>query len=1413
MIYPKTISFKKPFNTFRIVVWMLVMLLTCNVYGNDSFWGKDSKNPKFTHLTVENGLSSNITSCILQDSRGFMWFGTDAGLNRYDGTQVTMFNTGDGMEKGGLSNGVIRSICEDSQQRIWVGTERGLNVYSPAKSTFQYFLANQENPVSLNNNTITAIAEDKTQQLWIGTIKGLHLLSTWDNNASPKFDRIMVSNSSGLKSDRIYWLLSDEDNNLWVGTEGGGVSVLFNKDRKQRPFKFTPLEEIINSSKIQEHTIGYSIYQSADSRIFIGTDKGLIILNKKQDSYEATFHDPQPGTKGFLQSGKIFSITEDLKGGIWIGTFGSGLYQFQQDGTFTQYTNNRYDSRSINRDYIFSLATSTEGIVWVATRETGIDRIDPYAQRFIHLKHSPNNKNSLANNVIKSIVEGPDGRFWFASYGGGLTVYNPKHQSFHTYRHQSNNRNSIASNIIESIAFDQDGHLWIGTSNGLDMLDPNKNTFTHYSNDPSNPNSLINNAIWSVYPGKNKKGIWVGTYEGLDWFDWETKKFIHFKNNPQQSNSLSFNFIRTIYETDTHVLWICTLGGGVSKADLNMFDDYEDITFTNFNNKNNNPASLANDLVNTIFEDNNNTIWVGTQGGLSVLDPKFNRFRNYFTQDGLPDNVIKGILQDQEGTMWISTQRGLCKFDSSTGKFNSYYYKDGLQANIFNLSSCLKSSKGEMLFGGNNGVTIFNPDEITEANTFPTVYLSSLSINNTSIQPHIQYNDRKILKRNLNHTSKITLNHSENNVSIGFGAIEYSFPEKIRFSYMLEGADTDWNYTDKPGTAIIYSSLKPGKYQFHVKASGINGAWNDKAKTIVLEVLPPLWATVWAKIVYFLLLIGIAVVIRQVILNRVQIKRELAYQKEEIRRRTEMNQFKLRFFTNISHEFRTPLTLISGPMQKLLKDGDNMTPDQIKGSYRTIDRNTQILLRLVNQLLDFRKAENEDIRIAASQSDLVVFITELTNSFNQLAEEKNIIINRELPDQFNCWFDAGKIEKIFFNLMSNAFKFTPENGMVSVRLKPLSESFILEVQDTGIGIPKDKVDLIFERYTQLKEGKSLAEGTGIGLAFVKRLVTLMRGSITVDSIPAQGSSFSIELPCTASSFNEEEKVGFIATSSMLPVSDSEITPTVEPIQFENNKSENGSNKPVILVVEDNADMRRFIADTLSSSYSILQAENGKEGLDIALAKGPDLVITDIMMPVMDGTTFCKKLKNNVKICHIPVIMLTAANTEEKELKGLETGADYYITKPFKVNQLLLIIKNQLQSRLNLQRKFSGPGIPEPEEVTVTSKDEKFLRKVATLIEEQIGEHELCVEYLAKKTGFSPVHFYRKIKSLTGMAPNNFIRSYRLKYAAQMLLQKKLRVSEIAYTVGFSDPKYFRKCFKNEYGLSPTAYIEEHLKEE
>ena len=942
---------------------------------------------------------------------------------------------------------------------------------------------------------------------------------------------------------------------------------------------------------------------------------------------------------------------------------------------------------------------------------------------------------------------------WIGTYFGGLDRYNPATKKFTVYKYKSDDSTSISDNRIYGICEDDQNKIWVGTlGSGVNRLDPVTGKFDRINTRNS---AICFDFISSLYHDKNNT-IWISTTNGLAAYNCSTQSFACYKNQPNNNQSISDNNVVNCFRDSRGFLWVCTRNG------LNLFDQ---------------PAGL---------------------------------FRQFTIADGLPSNSIHGIVEDKNKNLWLSSKNGISKLeltnDSNIGqiklKFTNYGITDGLQGKEFNQSAAFCASDGEIFFGGPDGLNAFYPNEIKEDTTVGKMIFSDFRIFNKSVPYGRKYDNRVLLEKPIFNTDKVALKYHENSFTIEFIALNYFYPEKNSYAYKLEGFDNAWIKSEGNKNSATYTNLTNGTYIFRVKELKGNLKGNEISLKIV--VLPPFWKSWIAYILYAILIFLILIVLRQLILSRERINMHIEHERIEAQHIHEIDSLKIKFFTNISHEFRTPLTLIMAPVEKLLSQAKDKPEEKY---LKLIEQNAKRLLQMVNQLLDFRKLEVQGFTYNPSFGDIVTFLGETVSSFNNLSEQKHVqLVFRSTIQELTTYFDKDKLEKIMFNLLSNAFKFTPGHGQVAVLLSVESNSkeqnnsnidstLIIQVKDTGIGIPPDKIEKIFTRFFQVDSTGQVEKGTGIGLSLVAEFVKLHEGEISVTSEIGQGSCFTVRMPVNSSN---------IPAESVNEVEE-EINPYPAAIQ-DSNDVHSTSDRPVLLIAEDNDDLRFYLKDNLLQKYQIYEASNGEEALKTITKITPDLIISDIMMPLMDGIELCRRIKSDRTICHIPFILLTAKTSEQQQLEGIETGADDYLTKPFNFQILEAKIANIINLRRNSRQLFRNKLHIEPHEITVTSLDEQFMRKALDLVEKNMSVTEYSIETMSRDLGMSRTLLYKKLLALTGKPPLEFLRSLRLKRAALLLSKSQMNISEIAFQVGFNDPKYFSKHFKNEFGVIPSKYI-------
>jgi signal transduction histidine kinase/DNA-binding response OmpR family regulator/streptogramin lyase len=1192
-------------------------------------------------------------------------------------------------------------------------------------------------------------------------------------------------------------ILKDKDNRIWAGTSG---KYLNRYDPASDRFERIPIG-ISNPDELDH--IPQSILIDQDGDFWIGNNlSNLILWDRKKDAFTL---------RNFLDKNvPIFQIYQDKQGIIWVATDGHGIYFIDKTkGIVDHIVHNPSSPFSISNNQPSRILEDTNGIIWIATYNTGVNKLALSKSAFGHFFQQPGNRNTLSHKIAQAIIEDKSGRIWIGTDGGGLNLFDEKTNSYKHFRNIPGDASSLASDKIVFLCESYDGSLWVCTwDGGLNKLNPETGRFIRYRHNAADPFSIGQNSIWSAVEDRQHR-LWIGTQAaGLNVLDPATGKFYQYTNKSTDSTSLRNNFVISLFIDSDDRLFVGT-STGLSMVDLNAASSSFPgrLQFRNFKEK-----SLVGGRINSITEDRDGNIWIGTDLGLNKLNANLNLLATYTTIDGLPNNLITGIKEDDHGNIWITTKSGLSRFNPMTHKFKNFNVHDGLQGMEFQSKAIDKSRDGRILIGGINGFNIFHPETILADSAQPRLLLTDLKIFNLSVKAHDTLHKRVILKEPITRTKAITLRYDEDYISLEFLALNYNNPEKNRYAYRMVGLDQDWNYVGNKRSAS-YANLAPGHYTFEVMASH-DASWGRNTVALEIDILPPPWKTWWAYMLY-VVAIGLLVWLGMRFYTR-----RVREEKEH-----ELDQMKLMFFINVSHEFRTPLTLILNPIDKILSAYTN--PDEVKASALTIQRSARRLLNLVNQLLDFRKTDLGKAPLQTVYTDIVQFSRDIFLLFNDMARIKNIDFRFDGVESLSTWFDPDKVEKILTNLLSNAIKFTEPGGTVTLfisrtelpqkRLRGMNpkEYVMLQVKDTGIGLKKEQLKHVFERFFHVDNTKT---GTGIGLHFTRTLVELHHGEIEVESEYGKGSTFTVKLPLNEKRNRREtqdktfslDQYSFDSNAIKAVEYELAIANTSGGAEAMGEEPGNGTDKrPVLLIVEDNKELRSHLRNELRNHYKIKEAVNGADGLEKVLKYYPDIIISDIMMPEMDGFELCRRIKTDIETSHIPVVLLTARSLEEDKIEGYQTGADEYLPKPFNIHVLKARLKNLLEARQRLKEKFmSTGGVLPASEVTTNTLDEVFLDKVTKVILENISDPDFSLENLLEKVGISRSHFFRKINSLTGQNPSNFIRTVRLKYAAGLLLQRHHSIKEISYLAGFNSSAYFSKTFRELFGKTPQQYIEE-----
>lgn len=1376
------------------VILILLFLIGCCCISR-----AQQQNYQFNKLSVDDGLSNNTVLSIIRDHIGFMWFGTHEGLTRFDGYEFTHY-LHDRDDQGTISNNKIYNILEDRNGNIWVGTSSGLNLYIRHTDSFVRYMHDPDDPWSLSHNAVRIVYEDSSGTLWIGTLGG------GLNRYMPDDDRFI---HYSFPDRNISSILEDRHGNLWIGSSAPGLFLL-DKDRHEFSWHPFPHDEIC---KLRMNT-GKTLYEDRHGNMWVCTEgAGLFLFDNTEKVFTRHFsNDGEHGLNNNIIS-DIFLDDDDI---LWIATDGGGINLMDlSTGKFSYLVHDFQDSRSLSSNGIYAFHYDPEGIIWTGTFGEGINVMSPNQQIFrFYTQKTLGSASSLSHKSVLSFSEDRNGNIWIGTGEGGLNRFNPKSGKFKSFLHKPGDPFSLGSNTVTSIMEDSRGRLWVGTfAGGLNRFDPVSERFFRYTYEPGDPNSIGDNNVWKLL--EDSEGtLWIGTLSGLEIIDARENKFV--KVSPAERNGDHFpTRILSLFEDSRGNIWVGSKGPGIlDKKTMawSFIDDCNDIDLSEFD-------------IRDFFEDNKGLIWIASEGGgLFRYDPENGHIINYSVKDGLPNDAVHQIIPDGYGNLWLSTNRGISRFHPETETFRNFDANDGLQSNLFSYSASLLSSRGEIFFGGVNGFNIFNPGDVQDDRLPPKVYITDFALYNKPVKIG---GENSPLDVHISQTEKIKLPY-RSVFTFRFTAINQLPTQNNLFRYKLEGFD-DWNDVGSQRMAT-YTNMRPGKYTFRVMAANNDGVWGDTGASVGVTILPPFWLTLWAYGLYLITLGAITYFIIIYIRNRQKHKLDLLIRDMDKKKAEEINQMKLRFFTDIAHEFRTPLSLILGPLDKIMTSQSDIEP-HLKKHLNMMGRNAGRLLRLVNELMEFRKIDMGKIKLSLVKADLIGFIFEIKSVFDEHARQHNIkYVFSPHMEVLEIWLDKEKLEKIIYNIISNSFKFTGDGGEIRIEIRPSrkinarsgngapEEKAEIIISDTGIGIPEEYLSKIFDRFYQVKNKQALVKsasfsGTGIGLALAKELIEIHKGEISVESIPGEGTTFRILLPKDTDYSDTDVTVehiedGFLphyASGTYGMRYDEEL----HEIPAESETGAGDRNKPSLLFVEDNPDMRSYIRSTLGINYRISEADNGKEGIEKAIATMPDIIVSDVMMPVMDGIEMCKKIKEDVNISHIPVILLTSRYSEDHTIEGFEAGADDYIPKPFNPKVLDSRIMNILRLRQDLRDKFRREGILTPAEVSITSADEKFLQQAMDIVEKHIGNPEFRVSVFVTEMGMSRSVLYRKFEALTGQSVNEFVKNIRLKRAAQLLALNEFNVSEITYKVGFSDPQYFSKCFSGFYGMTPSRYSKQY----
>ena len=1421
----------------RILLFTLFMTLVFNAaYGGIELRSKQ--------MRTSDGLPNNSVRYLYQDSKGFLWLATLNGLSRYDGNSFLTFRPEIG-DKVSLADNRIYDLTEDKNGFLWISTTPELfSCYDLQRACFVDYTgtgALEKNYSSifvaangdvwlrhsgngclrmvhqkdrqmvstefktergnLPDNRVQFVNEDAGGRIWIGTQRGLVSVSDGQYKVE---DRLLHFTSSLAFKNDMYFLTADGDiycyqttkqkltkvgslsavagktsptgnfllNDKWVILTNTGV---FNYDFNTRKISVDSGLNIRNGEVICDNHGDFWIYNHTGCVTYI------LAKNGARKEFQLIPEDKL----GYIDYER-YHIVHDSRGIIWISTYGNGLFAYDTtEDKLEHFLANINDQSHISSDFLLYVMEDRAGGIWVSSEYSGLSRISVLNEGTSRIY--PESRELFdRSNTIRMLTKMPDGDIWVGTRKGGL-------YTFDSNLHSKMSNQYFHSNIY-AIAEDNQGEMWVGTrGNGLKIGD------SWYRNEVSDPASLSENNVFSLFRDR-KDRMWIGTFGGgLELAEPTTDGKYKFRHFLQQKFGL--RMVRVIEEDDNGMIWVGTSEGVCIFHPDSLIADSDDYHLFNYTN-----GTFCSNEIRCIYRDTKGRMWVGTSGsGLNLCEPEDNyrslKYEHYGTSEGLVNDVIQSILGDNNGNLWVATEYGISKFNPTNHSFENYFFSSYTLGNVYSENSACVGVDGKLLFGTNYGLLVIDPDKIQDSETFSPVVFTDLHVNGTQINPTMEDSP---LKQSLAYSDEITLKYFQNSFLIDFSTFDYSDSGRTEYMYWLENYDKGWS-TPSPLNFASFKYLNPGTYVLHVKSCNGAGVWNESETTLKIVIVPPFWKTNWAMLGYVLLLIVTLYFTFRIVRNFNSLRNRINVEKQ-------LTEYKLVFFTNISHEFRTPLTLIQGALEKIQRVAD--IPRDLIHPLKTMDKSTQRMLRLINQLLEFRKMQNNKLALSLEETDVIAFLYEIFLSFGDVAEQKNMNF-RFIPSipSYKMFLDKGNLDKVTYNLLSNAFKYTPSNGTIilSVTVDEVKKTLQIQVADTGVGIPKEKQNELFKRFMQ---SSFSGDSIGVGLHLSYELVQVHKGTIEYKDNDSGGSVFTVCIPTDKSVYSEKDFL--IPGNVLLKEAGGQAHHLLELSEElpEPEKIAEPLNKRKVLIIEDDNDIREFLKEEVGVYFEVEVAADGTSGFEKARTYDADLIICDVLMPGMTGFEVTKKLKSDFATSHIPIILLTALNSPEKHLEGIEAGADAYIAKPFSIKLLLARVFRLIEQRDKLREKFSSePGIVRAA-VCSTDRDKEFADRLAVVLEQNLSRPEFSIDEFAQLMKLGRTVFYRKLRGVTGYSPNEYLRVVRMKKAAELLLSgENLTVAEVAYKVGISDPFYFSKCFKTQFGVAPSVYQRGEMKEQ
>ena len=1363
--------------------WLLTIFSSTLLFGQNN-------ELRFTNVDIEANVVQSPIIDIIQTKRGFVWIATEDGLIKYDGFESVKYMRDN--RQGSLTNNYVNTIFEDSKEQLWIGTRNGINSYN---STTNAFCGVGILPIKGGQNYISAFIEDKDNNIWVGTFDGLKKL----NQEAKALESVPeIQKSDNLEGNKILSLFIDSQNLMWIGTVAG----LKCFDLNTRTL--LPLSDLFKNDQGLSNSKIWKTFENTEGGFWFASEKrGVFKYNRKLGTviqFSNTIEN-----ENLLASNKVIDILE-VDNKIWFAT-NNGLSVFDEDtNSFSNYTSNPLVEYSISSNTINAFLKDRDGNIWLGTFSGEINMLNKNTNNVLTFGKTTQQNFGLNNNLIKDFLTETPSSLWVATHGGGLNYLDFENQSSSYYLIKTND-STKTNNIISSLAPKDENSLWCGTYNGIYVFDKNKKSFSKIPLNQNDPNYEDKEVTSILNDGKN---TWVAVFgDGLKLIF--NDRVIKSYATSLSEQTISDNYIMDL-ESAYGGLWIATQNG------LNYFDKTTE-KFTRYL-KEEVAHSISNNNLTCLYRDSKNRLWIGTDfGGLNYFDETTKKFYKINATNGLTDQSISEITEDENQNLWVSSSTDLYKitfsdfsppFEKENFEVIKYSSLDGLNIKHYSVNSSAKLRSNELIFGGSNGLQLIDTRKIEKFRPDYSISLTKLRVNNQMVLPGVEDSP---LEKPIYETSQIQLNYNQGYVGLDFTTFNFAGNLKNQFEYKLDKFPfkDDWHSLGFLN-AVNLNGLTNGEYKLSLRVQPQSDVHDAKVTQLGIIVLPPWWKTWWAYLTYVVFTLFILLIIKNFVQNRIKLKKKLFLEQVEKERQTELYQMKLDFFTNISHEFRTPLTLISGPLEELIdKSKDN---PEVEHKLSSIKMNSDRLLRLVNELVDLRKSEKGKLKIYCEEYDFIPFCFGIYDNFRGLAEKKNIDY-KFVMNTNNIWlyFDKNQMEKVIYNILSNAFKFTPDNGKISVVVEQRmedSEWVDVLIKDNGIGIPENSKNKIFKSFFQADDRRIESKGSGLGLALAKSIVKLHKGKIEAktEKVPRGNASSTTIFKISLKKGKEHLEGSQILESNNKVIQEQEELQKLDSI-FQKNVLEPAveinENSKTIMVIDDNPEINTFITDILKDDYKVITFENGHDALEHLNNELPDLVISDVMMPNMDGLELCQSIKTTESTNHIPVILLTAKSSTLNRIEGLSTGADSYISKPFSTKVLKLNISNILNNKEIMRQKYSGRFMVDSELKSISSPEDIFIKKLMTVIETNLENPNFDVDKLVQEIGMSRTVLYKKVQSITNYSVGNLIKKIRLKKAADILKSTNFHVSEVAFMVGFNDRKYFSKEFKKVYKKTPSEY--------